>query len=149
VTHDPTHEVFVAFGLLLIVGLMMALQVFVARRAWSYKEDIHDLAPDPNAMRLALEDWLQQPRIVKAMLDTGTASREELQATLLTVPAMSEVQLRSTCKSLLRVRAVRAVIAVYVIKTQHIPEYSHKHLVRSLTAWADPVPTVRHDERTA
>jgi len=141
------EQVAFAAGVLLLFAFMVWVHVRLARRAWTYHTDIHDLKDeegsrddDSNAMREFLTEWLQNPRIVQTMWVSATATREALQTTQLAIPAMSAHQIRSTCKALLRDRNVRRVIAVEFMKAHNIPKSQHASILAGLAEYAQLEP---------
>ena len=135
--HDLAMLLLASF---VVILLFSALAWAVARQHQSrdyMAGEVVEGQADVDAMRNALTDWLQEQRIVRAMVTTKTASFPELQVTLLAVPAMRREQLESTCHALLRDKAVRRVIAAYV---------SHRHglqvglVLKGLLDWAKPIP---------
>lgn len=141
------QEILFGIGVLAIFATMVVLSRLVARRAWNHKADIHEFhdeegKPDDTTegMRDGLNEWLQNDRIVRAMMETKTATQTELQTTLLALPIMSAIQVRSTCKALLRDRNVRRVIAVEFAKARNWPKEKHSDLLVALAEWAQIEP---------
>jgi len=141
------REALFALGILAIFAFMVWVHVLLARKAWTFHTDIHDLKgeagetdDDVNAMREWLTEWLQSERIFKAMVQTETATRAHLQTTQLAIPAMSAHQIRSTCKALLRDRNVRRVIAVEFMKAHNLPKGQHASILAGLAEYAQIEP---------
>ena len=132
------REALFALGILILFAFMVTVQVKLGKVAWNHKADIHELTDeDANAMRTALEEWLYNPRIVKAMIDTKTSSREDLTKTLLALPAMTPYTIKSTAKVLLRMKDVRRVIAIQIMRDHGIEKDEHWRVLRDLAKWAD------------
>ena len=135
------REALFALGVLALFAFMVTVQVKLGKVAWTHKADIHEMTDeDANAMRTALEEWLYNPRIVKAMIDTRTATREDLTKTLLALPAMTPYTIRSTVKVLLRMKDVRRVIAIQVMRNHGFTKDEHWRVLRDLGRWADISP---------
>lgn len=142
-----------AVFLIVLAAIFAAAVVFytLASKAWRSKAAIHDFREpdtgelDETAMGMldGLTEWLQNERIVKAMIDTHTASRDELQTTLLALPVLNAGQIRSTCKALLRNRNVRRVIAIEFMKEKGFPREMHAQALQGLAEYAqiEPVRT--------
>lgn len=144
--HVATGLSTAALGTLLVLVYIaiMALLVWAYRRKRKQMATIHDHPAEVVEMRNALLHWLHDERIVKAMVQTGTATLLELQATLLLVPAMSKAQLAGAVQSLLRLKDVRRVIAVQIMKLNPgAGPKDHANLLKGLTEWANPVPERR------
>ena len=135
------REALFAVGILVLFTFMVTVQVKLGKVAWTHKADIHELVDeDANAMRNALEEWLYNPRIVKVMIDTRTATREDLTKTLLALPAMTPYTIKSTAKVLLRMKDVRRVIAIQYMRNYGIEKDEHWRVLRDLAKWADVQP---------
>ena len=124
----------------IVYALILALLILVYRRKRHLSAAAHVQSPAEITMQRALVDWLQEERIVRVMVQTKTASAAELQVTLLAVPAMAAVQLKSTCEVLLRERMVRRVIAAWMWQRYKADQ---REVLKSLTAWANPTPQRR------
>lgn len=141
-------QVLFAIGVIAIFATMVVLSRLVAKRAWNHKADIHEVHDDTGkvdetteGMRDGLTEWLQDERIVKAMVETRTATKDELQTTLLALPVMSATQVRSTAKALLRDRNVRRVIAIEFMKAKGYPKHMHSQVLAGLAEYAQIEPT--------
>jgi len=120
----------------IVYTLILVLLILVYRRGRRrYVE-----APAEVTMRNALEDWLHEERIVRIMVQTRTATVDELQVTLFAVPAMNLAQLKSTCEALLRERMVRRVIAAWMWQRY---KANQREVLAVLAEWANPVPQRR------
>ncbi len=136
-----------ALGILAVFAFMVTVQVKLGKRAWVHHEDIHQFHDEKGktddtteGMRDGLTEWLQNPRIVRTMLTTHTASKDYLQTTQLAVPVMRAIQIRSTCKALLRNRDVRRVIAVEFMRLRGWPKEKHSQVLASLAEYAQLEP---------
>jgi hypothetical protein len=136
--HQDNAALWAAIALCYL-GIMIFLGWAFARRR-KQQATVHVVPPEVNTRRVALYEWLQQERIVRAMIQSRTATRSELHVTFLGIPAMSLPQLESTCESLLRDKNVRRVIAAYMVKKYGM---DLGELTKELTAWANPVPERR------
>lgn len=127
-----------AIAILALFALLLFVQVKLIQRARTHHGDIHELpGEDLEEMRNALGEWLRDARIVAAMVTTKTATRDDLQKTLLLLPMMGGFQIKSTMKSLLRVRDVRRVIALQFMRLHAIPKEDHWKVIKSLAKWGE------------
>ena len=83
---------------------------------WKRKREVHDIPQEMVTLQNALTDWLQQERIVRAVIESGSFTGKQLQFTFEVLPWMSEYQIKTAASAILRDRMVRRVIASYMEK---------------------------------
>ena len=146
-----------AVGVLAVFATMVLVSRLVAKRAWGHKADIHEFHEpetgelDEEAMGMldGLTEWLQNERIIRTMLETGTATKDALQTTYLALPVFNANQIRSTAKALLRDRNVRRVIAIEFMRKRNMPTSQHSQVLAGLAQWAQIEPPLRVVDRSA
>jgi hypothetical protein len=101
---------------------------------WTRKRKIHERSEEQSTLANAMTDWLQQKRIVQAILESGAFTAKQLQFTFEAIPWMSEYQLRTAAAAVLKDRMVRRVIAAYMEK-EHGTD--HNVVLQALKQWSD------------
>lgn len=120
-----------------LLGFMW-LAIFMRLRAPALREEKLVRTPDHQAQVAALQDWLQDERIVRTILDSKVATIHGLQDTLANLEAMSEGDVSAHVGLILSKREVRQVVSRYVERKRGIPRLA---AMKALLDWADPVRT--------
>ena len=107
---DPALAVWLVW---LVVCLLFAAFIPIW---WTRKRSVHERPKEQTTLMNAMLDWLQQPRIAQAVIESGAFTTKQLQFTLEALPWMSEYQLKTAAAAILKDRMVRRVIASYMEK---------------------------------
>jgi hypothetical protein len=101
---------------------------------WTRKREIHERTDEQTTLANAMTDWLQQQRVVQAIVESGSFTAKELQFVFETIPWMTEGQLRTAAAKILRDRMVRRVIATYMEQAHGT---DHNVVLAALKQWSD------------
>jgi LPXTG-motif cell wall-anchored protein len=105
------------------IVLLMAALLLVARkkrRIVAEKIEAIERTEEHEAILNALTEWLQEERVVRAMIENRVATRRGLVEVFAALPAYDEPKIKAVAACLLRDRNVRKVIAGHLEK-QGIP----------------------------
>jgi hypothetical protein len=122
-----------ALALWLVCLFVTAAAVRFIPAWWRRNRSIHVRTDEHRVMVNALADWLQQRRIVQAVLESGAYTQKDLQLTFECLPAMSEYQLKTAAQKMLTDRMTRRVIATYMEKAHGTDK---SEIMKALLQWA-------------
>ncbi len=121
---------------LLIWAVCLAFAVLALRYVpawWRRKRDHDTQSEEQRIMVNAMVDWLQQRRIVQAIVESGVYTQQQLQTTFEMLPWMSEYQLKTAAQKMLTDRMTRRVIATYMEKAHGT---DRSEIMKDLLQWA-------------
>ncbi len=115
-------------GLAVVVGLIYFIPYW-----WMRKRAIHSSNLEVKAMSLALMEWLQQPKIVQSVIESGAFTHKQLQQNFEQIPWMAELQLRILAQKILTDRTTRRVVATHMEKMHGTDK---GEVMKGLLMWA-------------
>lgn len=100
---------------------------------WKSRRNVREPSTDLRIVSNALMDWLQQPKIVQSVVESGSYTRKQLQYEFEMIPWMSEFQLRQAAQKLLADRLTRRVVATYMERAHGT---DRREVMKALLSWA-------------
>lgn len=121
---------------ILVIVLLVALDSRRRRAVPRLRHEQLVRSANHQAKIVALVDWLQDPKIVRTILEARVATAQGLQRTMEDIESLTEGEVDATVGLLLRERSVRRVVASYTEKVRGLPPAPVR---KALREWAEPV----------
>jgi LPXTG-motif cell wall-anchored protein len=116
---------------LLVAGLILVIR---KKRLIVYEEiEALERSEEHEALVNALTEWLQEERIVRAMIENRVANRPGLEETFRKLAGYDERKVKAVAAALLRERNVRRVIAAHL---EHAHGITHREAMAPLLEWS-------------
>lgn len=114
---------------LLGFACLVLLAILVRRRNRGRVLTVSNRSERQEAILAMLTEWLDEPRILEALLRSGRVSRNGLDAQRERMPIMTEAELMAMTAALLQDRNVRRVVAAHMVTRYRV---SKEQAIRDL-----------------